>query len=164
MLSLLTSRSISFEPIPSDYAILKITELPNDAGGDTLWASGYEAYDRLSSAFQKLAEGLTATHHTPEFLNTAKRNNIELIDGERGAPENVGLDFKASHPVVRTNPVTGWKSLFGAAGQVRAGWIDGLNPRESDILKDYFLQTIANNHDLQVRFRWGKNDVAIWDK
>lgn len=163
-LTLLTSRSISFEPIPSDYAILKINELPNDAGGDTLWASGYEAYDRLSPAFQKLAEGLTATHHTPEFLNTAKRNGIELIDGERGSPENVGLEFKASHPVVRTNPVTGWKSLFGAAGQVRAGWIDGLNPRESDILKEYFLQTIANNHDLQVRFRWGKNDVAIWDK
>jgi hypothetical protein len=30
----------------------------------------------------------------------------------------------------------------------------------------YFLvlQLIAENHDLQVRFRWGKNDLAIWDK
>jgi alpha-ketoglutarate-dependent taurine dioxygenase len=55
--------SISFERIPSDYAILKIVEPPNDAGGDTLWASGYEAYDRLSSAWQTLAEGLTATHY-----------------------------------------------------------------------------------------------------
>jgi alpha-ketoglutarate-dependent taurine dioxygenase len=55
--------SISFERIPSDYAILKIVEPPNDAGGDTLWASGYEAYDRLSPAWQKLAEGLTATHY-----------------------------------------------------------------------------------------------------
>lgn len=36
---------------------------PQDAGGDTLWASGYEAYDRLSPAWQKLAEGLTATHY-----------------------------------------------------------------------------------------------------
>jgi alpha-ketoglutarate-dependent taurine dioxygenase len=26
------------------------------------------------------------------------------------------------------------------------------------------LQLITDNHDLQVRFRWGKNDIAIWDK
>jgi alpha-ketoglutarate-dependent taurine dioxygenase len=156
--------SISFERIPSDYAILKITQLPEDAGGDTLWASGYEAYDRLSPAFKKLAEGLTATHYQPEFLNTAKKHGLELIDSERGAPENIGLDFRASHPVIRTNPVTGWKSLFGAAGQVQHGWIDGVTPRESEILKDYFLQVIANNHDLQVRFRWNENDLAIWDK
>lgn len=93
----------------------------------------------------------------------AKEHGAELIDTDRGAPENTGTDFQASHPVVRTNPVTGWKSLFGAAHQVEAGWIDGVTPRESDIIKAYFLQLIAENHDLQVRFRWGKDDVAIWD-
>lgn len=136
---------------------------PEDAGGDTLWASGYEAYDRLSPTFQALAESLTATHYTPEFLNTAAKNGLKLFEGERGAPENIGLTFEASHPVVRTNPVTGWKSLFGAAGQVKHGWIDGVNPRESEILKAYFTQVITENHDLQVRFRWGKDDLAIWD-
>jgi alpha-ketoglutarate-dependent taurine dioxygenase len=68
--------SISFERIPSDYAILKIVEPPNDAGGDTLWASGYEVYDRLSPALQKLAEGLTATHYqvsvSQKFLDRCK--------------------------------------------------------------------------------------------
>jgi hypothetical protein len=38
MLTLLFS--ITFEPVPSDYAILKIHTLP-PTGGDTLWASGY---------------------------------------------------------------------------------------------------------------------------
>jgi len=154
---------ITFERIPSDYAILKIVSPPEDAGGDTLWASGYEAYDRLSPAWKKFAESLTATHFQPNFNKVAKEHSIELIDGDRGAPDNKGLDFEASHPVVRTNPVTGWKSLFGAGHQVYAGWIDGVTERESDILKDYFLQLIAENHDLQVRFRWGKNDLAIWD-
>jgi alpha-ketoglutarate-dependent taurine dioxygenase len=69
----------------------------------------------------------------------------------------------ASHPAVRTNPVTGWKSLFGAAHQVEAGWIDNVTPRENNIIKDYFLQLNAKNHDLQVRFKWRKNDLAIWD-
>jgi alpha-ketoglutarate-dependent taurine dioxygenase len=68
--------SISFERIPSDYAILKIVEPPNDAGGDTLWASGYEAYDRLSSALQKLAEGLTATHYQVSVSSILDRYKI----------------------------------------------------------------------------------------
>jgi len=154
---------ITFERIPSDYAILKIVQPPVDAGGDTLWASGYEAYDRLSPIWKKFAENLTATHFQPNFNKVAKEHNLELIDGDRGAPENTGLDFEASHPVVRTNPVTGWKSLFGAGHQIYAGWIDGVTERESEIIKDYFLQLITENHDLQVRFRWNKNDLAIWD-
>ncbi|KAK5055200.1 hypothetical protein LTR84_012949 [Exophiala bonariae] len=154
---------ITFERIPSDYAILKIIQKPDDAGGDTLWASGYEAYDRLSPEFQKIADGLTATHYQPAFVKVAKEFGEELIEKERGSPENTGLDFTASHPVVRTNPVTGWKSLFAAAHQVQHGWIDNVTPRESEILKTYFLQLITENHDLQVRFRWGKNDIAIWD-
>ncbi|EXJ76894.1 hypothetical protein A1O3_10051 [Capronia epimyces CBS 606.96] len=154
---------ITFERIPSDYAILKIVSPATDAGGDTLWASGYELYDRLSPAFQKLAEGLTATHFQPNFVKVSKQFGAELIEGDRGAPENSGLDFTASHPVVRTNPVTGWKSLFGAGHQIFHGGFDGVTERESDILKAYFNQLISDNHDLQVRFRWNKNDLAIWD-
>ncbi|KAK5705084.1 hypothetical protein LTR97_002198 [Elasticomyces elasticus] len=132
---------ITFERVPSDYAILKIVQPPEDAGGDTLWASGYEAYDRLSPAFKRLAESLTATHYQPEFNRTAAKYGLELIDDERGAPENKGLDFQATHPVVRTNPVTGWKSLFGAGGQVKNGWIDDVSPRESELLKEYSFKS-----------------------
>ncbi|EXJ77834.1 hypothetical protein A1O3_08993 [Capronia epimyces CBS 606.96] len=154
---------ITFERVPSDYAILKMTLLPPDAGGDTLWASGYEAYDRMSPALRRLAEGLTATHDQPALNNAVNEFGEELIEEERGAPENKGRDFKATHPVIRTNPVTGWKALFGAGFQILHGGIDGVTDRESEILKDYFLQLISQNHDLQVRFRWNKNDVAIWD-
>jgi alpha-ketoglutarate-dependent taurine dioxygenase len=63
-----TRCSITFERIPSDYAILKIIKTPEDAGGDTLWASGYEAFDRLSPVWQRFAEGLTATHHQVRAL------------------------------------------------------------------------------------------------
>lgn len=87
--------SITFERVPSDYAILKIIETPEDGGGDTLWASGYEAYDRLSPAIQKLADGLTATHYQPNFVRVKDQFGLDLIDENRGAPENTGLDFKA---------------------------------------------------------------------
>ncbi|GLA73747.1 hypothetical protein AtubIFM55763_004679 [Aspergillus tubingensis] len=154
----------TFERVTGDYCILKVTRVPEDeVGGDTLWASGYEVYDRLSPPMQRLADGLTAVHYHPHYAKIAKEHGIEQLAGDRGAPENTGLDFKASHPVVRTNPVTGWKSLFGAAGQVEHGWIEGVSRRESQILKTYFHQLIAENHDLQVRFKWGVNDVAVWD-
>lgn len=38
-------------------------------------------------------------------------------------------------PLVRTNPVTGWKSLFGAGQQVENGWIEGVTSIESEVLK-----------------------------
>jgi len=155
---------ITFEHIPSDYAVLKLVTVPADgSGGDTLWASGYEAYDRLSPPWQKFAESLEATHHQPQFARIQKEYNDELLDGTRGSPANVGLDFKVTHPVVRTNPVTGWKSLFSLGRLVERGWINDVTDRESEIIKAYFLQLIAENHDLQVRFKWGQNDMAIWD-
>ncbi|KAH8781800.1 hypothetical protein F5882DRAFT_500180 [Hyaloscypha sp. PMI_1271] len=158
-----TSHSITFEHVPSDYAILQIKTLPEDAGGDTLWASGYEVYDKLSPTWQRIADGLTATHYAPGFLDVNNDHGVGLIDENRGSPDNRGLDFKAEHPVVRTNPVTGWKSIFGAGQQINKGWINDVTERESNLIKDYFLELIAQNHDLQVRFKWNKNDVAIWD-
>ena len=38
-----------------------------------------------------------------------------------------------------------------------------LHGEESEAVLAYLARHIAENHDLQVRYRWGKNDVAIWD-
>ncbi|KAM0697589.1 hypothetical protein Q7P36_002443 [Cladosporium allicinum] len=152
---------ITFEPVPSDYAILRLTELPK-TGGDTLWASGYEVYDRLSPAYQKFLEGLTATYAQPIFNESAKKNGYQLYSAERGAPENVGTDLTAVHPVVRTNPVTGWKSVYAVGHHAKR--INEVTKDESDHLLGWFTQLIVENHDLQVRNRWASpNDLAIWD-
>ncbi|KAG8729081.1 hypothetical protein FRC12_021272, partial [Ceratobasidium sp. 428] len=34
---------------------------------------------------------------------------------------------------------------------------------ESDTILNYLFSLIQQNHDLQVRFKWNKNDIAIWD-
>ena len=97
---------ITFEPVPSDYSILRLVELPG-TGGDTLWASGYEVYDRISPAYQKFLETLTATCAQPNFNAAASKNNFKMYEEPRGSPENVGNLLEAVHPVIRTNPVTG---------------------------------------------------------
>ncbi|KAI0407642.1 TauD-domain-containing protein [Xylaria palmicola] len=152
---------ITFEPIPSDYALLRLTELPS-TGGDTLWASGYEVYDRLSPPVQRFLDGLTSYCAQPAFNESAADNGFEIYTGARGAPENVGESLEARHPVVRTNPVTGWRSVFAVGNHVRR--IEGLHPDESRRLLDWFVDLVVANHDLQVRYRWhGPNDLAIWD-
>ncbi|THU87848.1 taurine catabolism dioxygenase [Dendrothele bispora CBS 962.96] len=69
---------ITFEKVPSDYAILKMHTLP-PTGGDTLWASGYEAYDRLSPAFKKFLEGLTAIHDYNFFVDYAQKQGPQVV-------------------------------------------------------------------------------------
>ncbi|KAF9447053.1 taurine catabolism dioxygenase [Macrolepiota fuliginosa MF-IS2] len=149
----------TYEQIPSDYAVLRMHTLPG-IGGDTLWASGYEAYDRLSPAYQKFLEGLTATHDGSIFNEHAKKLGIE-INTDRGAPENSSTEMVAVHPVIITNPVTNLKTLFINRGFTKK--INELTTDESENLLEYLYRHISENHDLQVRYRWQPNDVAIWD-
>ncbi|KAI5119248.1 hypothetical protein M0805_008799 [Coniferiporia weirii] len=156
---------ITFEPIPSDYAILKIHTLPtvdgHVTGGDTLWASGYEVYDRLSPSFAKYLETLEAVHEGRFFNAVASALGNKLRTGERGSPGNVGDHLEAVHPVIRTNPVTGWKSVFVNPNFTKR--IVGVTRDESDTILKHLFSLVQLNHDLQVRFRWEKNSIAIWD-
>ncbi|KKA27271.1 hypothetical protein TD95_004095, partial [Thielaviopsis punctulata] len=114
---------ITFEPVPSDYTLLRMTQLPVTGG---------------------------------------VKNNFPIYTAERGAPENVGELLEAVHPVIRTNPVTGWKSVFAVGSHV--AHINGLTSEESRHFLDWFVQLVVENHDLQVRHKWHNvNDVAIWD-
>lgn len=141
---------VSFEPYPSSFSILKFDEIP-EAGGDTVWSDGYQLYDSLSPSIQAFLEGLTATHTSDIFrvfqANTGRKTFGKLND--------------SSHPVVRTNPVTGWKSIF--TNSVFTREIDNVTPQESKWILDYLNDVISKRLDYQVRFRWEKDSVAIWD-
>lgn len=151
---------IQYEPVPADYTSLRLTQLPT-TGGDTLWASGYELYDRFSKPYQKFFEGLTVTCVADGFLKYASSypDLVKIYEQPRGSPANVGTSLSAVHPVVRTNPVTGWKSIFAFGPFSKK--INELEQQESDELLQKFGQMIIENHDLQVRFKWrNKNDIG----
>ncbi|KAF1817576.1 putative alpha-ketoglutarate-dependent taurine dioxygenase [Eremomyces bilateralis CBS 781.70] len=136
---------ITFEPVPSDYALLRLTELPK-TGGDTLWAWGYELYDRIS---KPLRSSSTSSRSTPP-----SRSRVRCTRERRGSPRG----HPPRHP---HQPVTGWRSAFAVGNHVQS--IPGLSEAESKHFLDWFLQLIVENHDLQVRLRWqNPNDVAIW--
>jgi len=66
-----------------------------------------------------------------------------------------------AHPVVRTHPVTGRKALFVNPAFTRR--IKELSVAESDTVLNFLYKHIAQGHEFQVRFRWTKDSLAIWD-
>ena len=141
---------VSCDPEPPMGSILYIRQCP-PRGGDTLFASMYAAYDALSDRMKAYLEGLTAIH-----------------DGEqnyRGTYANFGIADKpsyprAEHPVIRTHPVTGRKSLYVNKGFTRR--ILGIPVDESEGILRYLFEHMANPL-FQCRFRWRENSVAFWD-
>lgn len=81
--------------------------------------------------------------------------------GSRGAPENVGPELRASHPAVRTNPVTGWKSLYAMGHHLES--IEGLGDLENRMVLELLERLLVDNHQLQVRVKWSADDLVVWD-
>lgn len=135
-----------------------ITHLHNDTvpsvGGDTIWASGYGAFDKLSPAFQKFLEGKSAVF-------TSAHSYIDRQDPLSGKKH-----VERVHPIVRTHPATGWKSLYVNRAMTKR--IVGLEEDESKLVLEYLFNVFEKNVDLQVRFNWqptkpGLGTSALWD-
>src|SRR5207245_11748079 len=88
---------VSCDEEPPLGSILYLHTVP-PVGGDTLFASQYAAYDALSPRMKAYLEGLTATH-SGEHVYRATNVLVGRDDRGKGFP-------KASHPSIRTDPVT----------------------------------------------------------
>ena len=115
--------------------------------GDTLFASAYEVYDLLSEPYAKFLEGLTGNfappHHDPASIVD------RMWKGHRGSPANTGASLRATHPCVRTNPVTGWKAVYAMGHHLES--INGLADVETKLVIKHLESLITQNHHLQVR-------------
>ncbi|PLN86493.1 TauD-domain-containing protein [Aspergillus taichungensis] len=130
-----------------------VTHLHNDTvpsiGGDTLWASGYAAYEKLSPAFRKIIDGKTAIY----------RSAHPYLDREH--PERGPRHVEREHPLVRVHPATGWKALW--VNRAMTDRIVGFDKAESDVILGYLCDVYEKNVDIQVRFKWSPGTSALWD-
>ncbi|KAI0128010.1 hypothetical protein BJ170DRAFT_723494 [Xylariales sp. AK1849] len=130
-----------------------ITHLHNDTvppiGGDTLWASGYSAYEKLSPDFRKIIDGKYAVY----------RSAHSYLD--RDKPEAGPKHIERVHPLVRVHPATGWKALW--VNRAMTDRIVGLDRAESDVILNYLYDVYEKNVDIQVRFKWTPGTSALWD-
>jgi taurine dioxygenase len=136
---------------PSLGSVLRAIEVP-PVGGDTLWADMAAAYDRLTPAMQEFLDGQRAVHDWERVFGWG-------MDADTKA--QLRVDFpKVEHPVVRTHPETGRKTLYVNRGFTER--IVGLDDVEGDALLQ-FLYAQASFPEYQCRWRWQPGDVAFWD-
>ncbi len=148
----------SYKAIPANVTMLYALEVPNE-GGDTKFIDLAAAYRALPDAIKQRLEGLTALHH---YRRTKEREHPEgrwqlLTETERAAtPEVV-------HPIVRTHPETGEKSLFVFPG-ITSGiqHIHGLAKAESDALL-MELYAHCTEPRFQFTYKWNAGDLVLWD-
>ena len=151
----------TWREIPPMGAVLRCVECP-PVGGDTMWANMELAYERLPDHIKETIADLRARHSMEAVFMAAKPIEERLAMKARFPdPE---------HPVVRTHPETGNKSLmtgtfmthfsnFHNAKRVRYG--QDLHPGAAHLME--YLCSQATIPEYQVRWRWSPGAIAIWD-
>ena len=139
----------SFQDPPGRYSMLHARVVP-DVPADTEFADLRAAYDALDEALRAKLEGLEAHHSIAHSRETL---------GFEFSPEERELLKGAVHPLVRTNPRTGRRSLYLASHASRiVGWPV---PEGRLLLRD--LIEHATQPQFVYRHEWRVGDLVIWD-
>ena len=145
----------TYQSCPPMATILYAKQLP-PIGGDTLFSSQYAAYEQLS-------EGLKRTIDPLRGLNIAGKKQVSATRSERVKESGSGVkaeQMSGIHPVVRTHPETGRKSLFVNPAHTIS--FDGWTELESaGLLAFLFAHQISP--EFQCRLSWQAGDIAVWD-
>ena len=139
----------SFQDPPGRYSMLSARVVP-PAGADTEFADLRAAYEALDAATKAQIEGLRAQHSIAY--------SRQALGFEFSAEEAAQLKG-AVHPLVRTNPRTGRRSLYLAShASMIVGWPV---PEGRLLLRD--LIEHATQPQFVYRHAWREGDLVIWD-
>ena len=148
-----------FSPRPAMGTILYAKQVPS-VGGDTLFSSQYAAYDALSDGMKRMIGRLRGV-----CVGDKKRGGIPRVAYNAATiamktveppPE---VQTTSLHPLVRTHPETGRKSLY--VGNHVHG-IEGMTDAESAPIIQY-LRDHSARPEFTCRFRWRNGSLAFWD-
>jgi taurine dioxygenase len=143
----------TYLPNPPMASMLLAREVP-PFGGDTMFANQYLAYEALSDGFKKTLEGLIGVSSSAKADVTRSRE-----DRLKAAGEERKL-LTAEHPIVRTHPETGRKTLY--TSDAHTSHIKGWTEKESLALLG-FLWEHQTRPEFTCRFQWQIGSLAMWD-
>lgn len=146
---------------PPAFTTLYAIETP-PKGGDTLFANTQIAYEELSSGMKQLIEGVIGVF-SASLKNRPGGDRATLYRSITAMPvtntENAER-FESKHPIVRTHPQTGKKSLY--CSTLHTLRFDQTTERESQPLIN-----MLNNHEIEPEFccrvQWEPGQLTIWD-
>jgi len=140
---------------PPMATLLVAREVP-EAGGDTLFANQYLAYETLSQKLQSLLATLRGVSSSAKADASRTREDRIRSDGSAEARKLL----VAEHPTVRTHPETGRKALY--VNRAHTTSFAGMTQEESMPLLE-FLFRHQIRPEFTCRFRWTPGALAIWD-
>ena len=145
----------TYQECPPMGTMLVAREVP-PVGGDTLFANQYLAFESLSPGLQRMLEGLRGVSNSSRADVTRTREDRIKSDGTARAKEVL----MAEHPVVRTHPETGRKSLYVSTAHTER-FVD-MTAEESAGLLEYLFRH-QTRPEFTCRFRWQPGSLAFWD-
>lgn len=143
----------SYFSSPPMGSVLLALEVP-PYGGDTLFANQYLAYEALSPGLKETLQNLRGVS-TSSKADASKTREDRIKDS--GHKSDV---LEAVHPVVRTHPGTGRKSLY--INIAHTSRFEGWTEDESAPLLNYLFQHQVKP-EFTCRFQWEKGSIAFWD-
>ena len=154
---------------PPAISTLRAVKVP-PFGGDTMWANSALAWRMLSPTMQGLLGGLRVHFSMRDVLASAQRH-VQLSDTPIGRlaatresaelPAHLAEKIRGSiHPLLRTHPVTGEKSLYVDAAY--AIGIEGLEEAEAATLLRFLVDHITQPA-FTCRLRWEPGTLTLWD-
>jgi taurine dioxygenase len=148
---------VSYRKNPSRCSLLYAIEVPHRDGmpiGDTLFTNTIAAYEALPETMRKRLDGLKAVHRYSERRRIANSPRPKLTKEQLAETPDV------AHPIVRTHPFTGRKSLYVTAGECIG--IEGMPQDEGAALIEE-LHEHCIRPDFQYRHKWQVGDLLMWD-
>lgn len=149
---------MSFSPEPVLGTCLYSRESPA-VGGDTIWTNQMLAYDALSPGLQQMLEKLQVMHSAKCSYGPQGAYAEDDLKSMRIKASEEALKEQA-HPCIRTHPETGRRILF--VNWVYAIRFEGQTEEESAPLLD-FLNRHSQRPEFQIRLRWTRGTLALWD-
>jgi len=134
-------------PIPHNGTFLYSVEIPTH-GGNTLFASGYAAYDTLDPKLRDKLEGKIALHHY-NYGSTKK--------GDGHGTEAFG---QSKHPLFRTHEETKRKAIY--VNRLMTIGIEGMDEAQSQPLLDAVFDH-AEKPEFVYEHVWSVGDLLLWD-
>ena len=149
---------VTFVERPPAGSVLNAIVIPQ-SGGDTLWTNQVAAFEALSPL-----PGVPRRRSPPSTTVAAQFGELLKRRAEADGGEWDGEAYAAltpvEHPVVRTHPETGERSLFVNPGFT--SHIAGLEPAESQALLAFLYQH-STSPEFTVRYHWTAGDLGFWD-
>ena len=142
-----------------DLHALGFRDVGSDGGagqplGDTVFANTIAAYEVLPASMKTRLAGLTAIHRYAARRRVADSPRPKLTQAQLDETPDV------AHPIVRTHPYTGRKSLYVTAGECVG--IEGM-PEDEAVELIAELDAHCVRPEFLYRHKWQVGDLLMWD-